>query len=368
MSTGWAEDPGFVAGKTFEAMLDWATRPGVSRIGLQTGRKPMIRRYGINEPILDRALGPEEMTAIVEHIQAGGEAALRKGQPLDLSYVLQPDRRRRLRYRVNATSCEAAGVAGNSIVVRPIADKPLALEEQHVEKQIMDNFDPGNGMVLIGGATGSGKTTLVGGFIRHKLETPNGHYDIVEASAPVEILYDKVDHHSSTISQNEVPRDLLSFSDAIRAFMRQEPTDIVIGECRDAATMEAAIQAAISGHLLTSSIHTNDVSSTIRRIVSLCPSDQRDSLVVAIAESLRLIVNQRLVASRDGRRTAIREFVVFDARLRGKLLDAPAASWPLIVAGAMKTHGRSFADSIAAAVREDRITTDVAARELSAHH
>ena len=102
--------------------------------------------------------------------------------------------------------------------------------------------------------------------------------------------------------------------------MRREPTDIIVGECRDSETMDAAIQAAISGHVLTTTIHANDVALTMQRIASLCPPAERENLVSAVAQSLRLVINQRLARSTDGQRTALREFLVFDAALRGQFL------------------------------------------------
>ena len=118
---------------------------------------------------------------------------------------------------------------------------------------------------------------------------------------------------SSTINQTEIPRDLPTFAAFVRGAMRREPTDIIVGECRDSETMDAAIQAAISGHVLTTTVHANDVALTMQRIASLCPPAERENLVSAVAQSLRLVINQRLARSTDGRRTALREFLVFDA-------------------------------------------------------
>ena len=108
---------------------------------------------------------------------------------------------------------------------------------------------------------------------------PEGHFDIVEGAAPVEFLLERVRGPSSTINQTEIPRDLPSFAAFVRGCMRREPTDIIVGECRDSETMDAAIQAAISGHVLTTTIHANDVALTMQRIASLCPPAERDNLI-----------------------------------------------------------------------------------------
>jgi defect-in-organelle-trafficking protein DotB len=146
--------------------------------------------------------------------------------------------------------------------------------------------------------------------------------------------------------------------------MRREPTDINVGECRDSETMAASIQAAISGHVVTTTIHANDVALTMQRITSLCPSDERDNLVSAIAQSLRLVINQRLTRSADGRRTALREFLAFDSDLRRKFLRSDPAEWPELTRVAVEERGQSYAKSIRNALEAGRITEETAAFEL----
>jgi defect-in-organelle-trafficking protein DotB len=365
MSSLWPDDQGTLTGEGLDKLLVWASQPGVSRIALQSERPPVIRQHGRNRPVLERSLSDSEVGMVLDRLYASAAVAqVKQGRAIDVAYMIKPNRDLRLRFRVNGTGVEGPSTSGINIVMRPISDMPVPLEEQNVEQGILDNYNPDNGMIIVGGKTGSGKTTLIGGMNRARLEDPHGHYDIVEGAAPIELLYDRVERGSSTIAQLEIPRDLPDFQEFIRACMRQEPTDIVVGECRDPNTMEAAVQAAISGHRLTTTIHTFDASSTIRRIVSLCPASQREALLVSTAESLRLIVNQRLLPSIDGRRTPIREFIAFDRTLRMRLLDAPAARWPAMTHAALATHGQSFAQAIAAAHREGRISGVVAAKAL----
>jgi defect-in-organelle-trafficking protein DotB len=169
---------------------------------------------------------------------------------------------------------------------------------------------------------------------------------------------------SSTINQSEIPRDLPSFAAFVRGAMRREPTDINVGECRDSETMAASIQAAISGHVVTTTIHANDVALTMQRITSLCPADERDNLVSAVAQSLRLVINQRLTRSADGRRTALREFLAFDNNLRRKFLRTDPAEWPELTRVAVEEQGQSYAKSIQNALQAGLITEENAAYEL----
>jgi defect-in-organelle-trafficking protein DotB len=193
---------------------------------------------------------------------------------------------------------------------------------------------------------------------------PAGHYNILEGAAPIEFLLDRVKSPCSSICQTEIPRDLPTFAAFIRGCMRREPTDIIVGECRDHETMGAGVQAAISGHTLTTTIHANDVSLTMQRIVSLLPPDERDNLVCATAQSLRLVINQRLVPSTNGRRTALREFLPFNARLRMRFLETNPAEWPRLARRAVEQDGQSFRKAIDEALAERRITEATATREL----
>ena len=228
----------------------------------------------------------------------------------------------------------------------------------------MAAFRPERGMVIVSGGTGSGKSTLIAGMTVAKLCDPEGHYNIQEAAAPVEFLLDRFKSPSSTMAQTEIPHDLPTFEDFIRGAMRREPTDIIVGECRDSVTMAAAIHAAISGHALTTTIHADDVPLTMQRITTLCPREERDNLIASVAQSLRLVINQRLVPSTNGKRTAIREFVVFDARLRTKLLRADPSEWPVITREAVDHEGQSYAASIRATLQQGRISETTAARAL----
>jgi defect in organelle trafficking protein DotB len=128
--------------------------------------------------------------------------------------------------------------------------------------------------------------------------------------------------------------------------------------------MGASVQAAISGHLLTTTIHANDVALTLQRIVSLCPPVERENLISAVAQSLRLVINQRLARSTDGRRTPLREYLVFDVDLRGRFLRTNPSEWPALTRRAVEERGQSYAVAIRRALEEGRITKETACYEL----
>lgn len=347
-----------------DSLLSWTYRLGSSRIAFQTGHPVWIRVHGRNRKVTQVSLDEAEIAQIVNHLYgADGVARLQGGSDFDVTYEIGVSRTERLRFRLNATPTRTSRREGANIVLRPIPDMPPSLEAQLVEAGILEAYRPREGMVIVSGATGSGKSTLIAGMTVAKLQSDQ-HYNIVEGAAPIEFLLDRVKSASSTINQTEIPRDLPTFEAFIRGCMRREPTDIIVGECRDSVTMAASIQAAISGHTLTTTIHANDVALTMQRIASLCPPDERDNLISAVAQSLRLVVNQRLTISTDGKRVALREFLAFDKNLRTRFLETDPTQWPSLTRKAVEEQGQSYRVAIENALRAGRITKDTAAYEL----
>jgi defect in organelle trafficking protein DotB len=365
--TMWPQDGRSLRGGGFDDLLIWCAAEGASRIEIQTEKPVFIRVHGRNRSVTTKPTLASEVEASVNHVYGAAAAVsvITRGEPLDLSHCVWPDRRGpRHTFRLNILGTQVGAERGISMVIRPLVDIPMPLEEQGLERGIQEALEHENGGFLVCGATGSGKTTLVGGIYRWRLEDPDQHIDLMEGSAPIEILYDLVEAKNSTVSQIEIPRHLPSFAAYVRAAMRREPTDIGLTEIRDPETMEAAIQAMISGHRLTSSIHTFNCASTMRRVASLCPADQRDSLTIAFVENLRLIVNQRLLPSTDGRRTPVREFLPITRAFRDKLLDSPRDQWPGLTNEAVKAEGQSYEKAIRQALAERRISEAVASQAM----
>lgn len=360
----WVEEPRKRA-PGLDSLLTWASREGASSIRFQTGHPVWVGIHGRNYRVTQNRLDEIEFSYIVNHLYgADGMARLQGGGDFDTAYAIQIDRSTRLRFRLNGTATRTSRRDGGNVVLRPIADMPPPLAEQMVEPMILANYRPRQGFVVVSGATGSGKSTLIAGMTVAKLEDPDGHFNVVEGAAPVEFLLERVHGASSTINQSEIPRDLPSFAAFVRGAMRREPTDIIVGECRDSETMSAAIQAAISGHVVTTTIHAQDVASTMQRIASLCPGDERDNLVSAVAQSLRLVINQRLARSVDGRRTALREILVFDRELRSKFLRTDPTEWPSLTQQAVRERGQSYETSVRQALEAGRISEETAAYEM----
>ena len=358
----WVAEPRKYA-PGLDSLLRWAFEAGASRIAFATGKAVSIRVHGRNRWTTREVVDEGDIGEICNHLYgANGVARLQNGAAIDHAYQIAIDRATSLRFRFNAMPISTGGYFGINIVLRPIADTPPSLAEQSVEAGILEVYRPSNGLVFVGGAVGSGKSTLIGGMTVAKLQDPEGHRNILEGAAPIEFLLR--DGPTSTIEQTEIPRDVPSFDEFIRGCWRREPTDIIVGECRDGPTMGAAVNAAIAGSAVTSTVHVNSVALTIRRIVALLPLDERANLLNAMGQSLRLVINQRLVPSADGRRTAIREFVAFDSALRRRLQQSDPDQWEDIVQREAEGNGQSYRAAIRAALEQGRIAERTAEAEL----
>ncbi|HEX8499039.1 MAG TPA: PilT/PilU family type 4a pilus ATPase [Pyrinomonadaceae bacterium] len=206
----------------------------------------------------------------------------------DLSYSLPS----RTRFRVNIFQQRGT----YAIVMRVIPTAIPTLEALSLPQQLAEVAELRNGIVLVTGPTGSGKSTTLAAVI--DLINQRQQYHIVTIEDPIEFLHM---HKNSTINQREVGSDARDFPSALRAALRQAPKVILIGEMRDYETTEIALEAAETGHLVLSTLHTIDASKTIDRIIGLYPKNEEQVIRTRLAQTFRYIVSQRLIPRGDGR-------------------------------------------------------------------
>ena len=171
---------------------------------------------------------------------------------------------------------------------------------------------------------GSGKSTLLASIIRELVEREDSHRKVLTYEAPIEFVYDMLNKPTAIISQAEIPRHLPSFAAGVRNALRRSPGLILVGESRDTETISASIEAALTGHPVYTTLHSNGVPETIRRLVASFPADERVGRIIDILETVRLVIWQKLVPTVDGKRVALREYLVFDEHVRDELISAPA--------------------------------------------
>ena len=212
----------------------------------------------------------------------------------DLSYSLPS----RARFRVNIF--QQRGVY--SIVMRVIPTDIPTLKSLGLPEQLAEIAELRNGLVLMTGPTGSGKSSTQAAII--DIINEKKHYHVVTIEDPIEYLHS---HKNSTINQREVGHDTKDFPSALRATLRQAPKVILIGEMRDFETTEIALEAAETGHLVLSTLHTIDASKTVDRIIGLYPKNEEAVIRTRLAQTFRYIISQRLIprADRRGRIAAV---------------------------------------------------------------
>ena len=266
----------------------------VSDLIFSPGRPPQVELAGklvpVRVPGLDK-LTPAHTAGIAKLIIGNQQSAvdsLEKSGSADLSFSAPGE----ARFRVNIFKQRGT----HAIIMRVIPMRPPRFDDFNLPDVLKEIVDIKNGIVLVTGPTGSGKSSTLAAIIDLINETH--HYHIVTIEDPIEFLHT---HKNSTIHQRELHSDTPSFSIALRAALRQAPKVILVGEMRDRETIEVALEAAETGHLVLSTLHTIDASKTVDRIIGVFPKNEEKAIRTRVAQSFRFIVSQRLIPLSDGK-------------------------------------------------------------------
>jgi twitching motility protein PilT len=307
-----------------EAMLKMSER--VSDLNFSVGRPPQVEIDGqlvaVNFPGLPR-LTPYQTEMIAMHMLRGDRELTRTlltNGSVDLSYSIP----QKTRFRVNVFAQRGT----YAIVLRVIPEGIPTLESLKLPPELSNICSLKNGIVLVTGPTGSGKSTTLAALI-NKINNDYA-YHIITVEDPVEYMHK---HIKSTVNQRELGADTKSFALALRAALRQAPKVILIGEMRDVETIEIAMEAAETGHLVLSTLHTIDAAKTVDRIIGVFPKDQEPQVRTRLAQSFRYVVSQRLLPKTGGGRIAVLEILKSTMRTRDYVLKG-------------ETEGRSLIDAM----------------------
>jgi twitching motility protein PilT len=272
----------------------------VSDLIFSPGRPPQIELTGKLQPVeipgLDK-LTPAHTSAIAKVIIGNHQNAadsLERNGSADLSFSAPGE----ARFRVNIFKQRGT----HAIVMRVIPTRPPNFDDFDLPPQLREIADIKNGVVLVTGPTGSGKSSTLAAII--DLINQTKQYHVVTIEDPIEFLHA---HKNCTIHQRELHSDTPSFAIALRAALRQAPKVILVGEMRDRETIEVALEAAETGHLVLSTLHTIDAAKTVDRIIGVFPKNEEKVVRTRIAQSFRYIISQRLIPRADltGRVAAI---------------------------------------------------------------
>ncbi|KTD79279.1 DotB [Legionella waltersii] len=306
-----------------DRMLEHAESLNASDITIQTGEPIFAEVYGKLLKITNRRLSNTELGDLINAVYGpNATTQLLSGKDIDTHYEFRPNRGVRYRYRVNATACLVEGHDGIQVTLRTIPTTPPRLSSMHLPDNVLEAIAPQEGIVFITGATGSGKSTLLASIIRELIENEDSHRKVLTYESPIEFVYDEIETISAVVSQSEIPRHLPSFADGVRNALRRKPRLIMVGECRDAETISAALEAALTGHPVYTTLHTSGVAETMRRLVTSFSGEERLGRTIDILETIRLCIWQKLVPTVDDKRVALREYLVFDEEVRDILLES----------------------------------------------
>ncbi|HTM02394.1 MAG TPA: PilT/PilU family type 4a pilus ATPase [Vicinamibacterales bacterium] len=282
---------------------------GVSDLVFSPGRPPQVEKHGelVGVAIPEvPALTSEDTKRIAADLIGANQQALhtlRDQGACDLSYSL-PDA---ARFRVNVFRQRGSF----AIIMRVIASKIPSIADLSLPASIADASTLKNGIVLVTGPTGSGKSSTLAAIIDLINETRAEH--ILTIEDPIEFLHN---HKKGTVHQRELHADTPTFALALRAALRQAPKVILVGEMRDRETIEIALTAAETGHLVFSTLHTIDASKTVERIVGTFESGDQQAIRGRLAASFRYFISQRLVPKKEGGRVAVLEILKATMRTR----------------------------------------------------
>lgn len=328
-----------------DGLLATCSEHKASDITIQTNEHVMAEIYGCLHPITKRRLSKAEVGNLLNYIYGpNGTTQLSSGNDLDTYYEFRPSRVDRFRFRVNATACLVDGYEGIQITMRTIPTDPPKLSFMQLPEDVLENVAPDDGAVYVTGSTGSGKSTLLAAIIRDIAEKVDSHRKILTYEAPIEFVYDDVKKHSCVISQSEIPKHLPSFAAGVRNALRRKPRLILVGEARDQETINALLEASLTGHPVYTTVHSNGVAETVRRLVNTFPQEERNSKGIDIIETMRLVIWQRLVPTVDGKRIPLREYLVFDESIRNRLLKADINHVSAVTRNIVKEQQRTMLD------------------------
>ncbi|ODN41472.1 ATPase, T2SS/T4P/T4SS family [Piscirickettsia litoralis] len=333
-------EPAYFTPIEFDRLLVFLHSANASDITIQSGENVIADIQGLLYRVTVRKLTQQEVSDLINHIYgANATAQVQSGTDLDTSYQLVAGGEN-FRYRVNITACQFQGYSGIQVTLRTITASPPELKKMELDQALHENLEVPQGVVVISGATGSGKSTLLASLVANFLKKPESHLKVLTYESPIEYTYDDVDKPSSIISQSEVPRHLPTFAAGIRNALRRKPGLILVGEARDRPTLEAVIEASLTGHPVYTTVHSNGVVDSFRRMVNLFAAEERQARLYDLIETVRVIIWQALIPTITGTRTVIREYLIITDEIKDRLYRSTAENMTMLLKDILIQSGR----------------------------
>jgi twitching motility protein PilT len=342
-----------------DLLLTRAVQNGATDLHLKFGRPPNIRQDGQVIPLDGfNALTAQDLETVLAALTAVNrqkEAEFRSTGELDVAYTAND----LTRYRVNGFMQRGT----ISFAFRVIPREVPSFDKLKMPPGVRRLAEEHRGLVLVTGATGSGKTTTLASMIDHINRTRHQH--IVTIEDPIEILHSD---QSCIVNQREVGLDTMDFAQGLRRVLRQDPDTILIGELRDAETAQTALQAAESGHLVFSTLHTIDAAETVGRMIEFFPPGKQQQIRSVLAGVLRGVISQRLLPRLNGGRIAAVEVMVMNARISDLIREERTEEIADAVAEGTFFEMQTFQQALIDHVLSGAVDGEVAANAATNHH
>jgi twitching motility protein PilU len=317
-----------------------------SDVYLTVGSPPMYRIEGIVQPIGDVEFAPADLEKLAESVMSEKQwQEFNSKLEMDLVLVLSiPDLSR---FRVNVLR-QRGFVA---LVIRKIRFEIRTIDDLKLPQILKDIVMRKAGLVLVAGATGSGKSTSLAAMIDHRNSSAPGH--IITVEDPIEFVHR---HKRCIVTQRELGFDTHSFGDALKRAVRQAPDVILIGEIRDKDSMEAAITFADTGHLCLGTLHSTNATQSFERILNFFPAERHSQILMHLSLSLRAVISQRLVPSVDGARVAAIEILMDTPRIKDLIKQGDIDSLKEAMEQGIQEGCQTFDQALFTLYKENKIT------------
>jgi defect in organelle trafficking protein DotB len=354
----YPKEPSRFGANDIEPFIIWCVEQGASDITIQNEEQIFCEIHGKMIRVNERRLTRSELVEIIGAMYKsdGAVSKLNGGEDVDIPWNIRFSRDKNLRFRVNMTAILVDGHNGYQITIRTITSRAPLLETLRLPQDVLNNIGPKQGLVVICGATGSGKSTLLASVLDFRMRQDDANLKILTYEAPIEYVYDDVPKPSTSIAQTEIGRHLENFALGVRNALRRKPSIILMGEMRDKETIGEGVTASMTGHLVYGTLHSNGVADAVRRMVNVFDAEEKNSRAIDILTSLKLVVAQMLIPSTDGKRVAIREYLVFSEDIVDTLLEAGLDNLTYETRKIIMSRGRTFLEDAKEKFNEGKIS------------
>lgn len=337
--------------KQIKLYFDAAIKEGASDLHLVAGEKPMLRVDGSLYDLGEKELPDKELrTGINSLMSAEQKKKFEENLELDMGYE-----HKNARFRVNIHLQE--GKIG--LAARLIPKDIPSPEDLRFEPILQEFTNLMDGLVLVVGPTGHGKSTTIASMIEEINKTRKSH--IITIEDPIEFLFEDKE---SLIEQREVGTDTKSFANALKHVLRQDPNVILVGEMRDPETIATVLTAAETGHLVFSTLHTSTAAEAVERIVDVFEGAKQKQVLIQLSSVLRGVVAQQLIPTKDGKRTVAREVLVNTPAVSNLIKENNIAQIASAIQTGVKDGMQTMDNSLKILVKEDLVDKEVAEKRV----